>query len=308
MKMHLAVCNVKSRANLRRFNRRRILGMLVVATLCGCQQDPLQARLKQSPPTRVRGIVWQLDDQTLHPMGNWERLGARELLIQWTAVDGINYLPGAEGRAAARFPDWQRIAAEPWANKVIVGLAGRFDETAARANVAALIEESRKLAALPTPLHVAGWFFPLEVDSSWSDAARLGPLLAALPRPLWISVYDSANVGADTLSQWLASWLPPDVGIFFQDGVGIHAREASVARHYADVLAARFGKQRVRIIAEAFRPRQGGGFRPATAAELKPQLAVYDGFSVYLFDGPHYLNRDLVNELAGPENAAENGG
>lgn len=307
MKIHVAVHNVCSRTILRRVNRRCMLGMLALATLCSCQ-DPLQARLKQDPTTQVRGIVWQLDDQTLHPTGNWERLGARELLIQWTAVDGVSYLPGAEGPIAAHLPDWQRIAAEPWANKVIVGLAGRFDETAARANAAALIEESRKLAALSTPLHVAAWFFPVEVDSSWSEAARLGPLLAALPRPLWVSVYDSANVGADTLSQWLASWLPPDVGIFFQDGVGIHAREASVARHYADVLAARFGKQRVRIIAEAFRPRQGGGFRPATAEELKPQLAAYDGFSVYLFDGPHYVNRDLVNELVGPENAEKNGG
>ena len=48
-------------------------------------------------------------------------------------------------------------------------------------------------------------------------------------------------------------WLPPDVGVFFQDGVGVHARDARTARRYADTLASRLGKARVRIIAEAFR-------------------------------------------------------
>jgi hypothetical protein len=278
-----------------------VIAVLAVASLSGCQNG-MQQFYGSNPDLgeRVRGIVWQLDDKTLYPRGNWERLGADELLIQWTAVDGINYLPNAMGPIAARVPDWDRIAAEPWAKNVILGLAGRFDEKSARADVRALTEASRNLAKLPTPLHVTGWYFPVEIDSSWSDASQLRLLLEKLPRPLWISVYDSANVGANTLAQWLASWLPQDVGILFQDGVGVHARNADVARHYADMLAARFGKQKVRIIAEAFRPAPEGGFRPATAQEIKAQLNAYRNFSVYLFDGPHYVSDALVEQLAGP--------
>ena len=60
-----------------------------------------------------------------------------------------------------------------------------------------------------------------------------------------------------------------------------------VARHYADVLAQRLGTDRLRLIAEAFRPRIGGGFRPATLDELRPQLAAYGGQRVFLFAGRH---------------------
>jgi hypothetical protein len=130
------------------------------------------------------------------------------------------------------------------------------------------------------------------------EAFRLKTLLAQLPRPLWISVYDSANVGPEELAQSLVEWLPPDVGVFFQDGVGVHAREAYVARHYANVLVRRLGRERVRLIAEAFRPNPGGGFRPATLEELRPQLATYEGFPIYLFEGPRYVGASLVQGLA----------
>ena len=77
----------------------------------------------------------------------------------------------------------------------------------------------------------------------------------------------------------------------------MHAREAYVARHYANVLARALGKERVRIIAEAFRPKPGGGFRPATLEELRPQLATYAGLPIYLFDGPRYVPSSLVDKL-----------
>ena len=53
----------------------------------------------------------------------------------------------------------------------------------------------------------------------------------------------------------------------------------------------------VRIIAEAFRPQPGGGFRSATVEELMPQLQHYRGYRVWLFDGPHYVNDALVEAL-----------
>ena len=269
--------------------RVRFCLLLFAACLTSC------ATQSDLPP--IAGVVWQPDSATITPHGNWERLGATELLVQWTAVDGSAFVANSGAIDVVPMPDWARIAHEPWAQDVILGLAGRFDENAARADLENLGELSLRLARLPTPLHVTGWYFPVEIDPTWVDAPAMATLLARLPKPLWISVYDSANLGPDLLTEKLLQWLPDDVGVFFQDGVGVHAREARVARHYADVLAKRLGKARVRLIAEAFRPKVGGGFRSATAAELMPQLRAYRSFKVYVFDGPHYLNDQLVREL-----------
>ncbi|WP_342802435.1 hypothetical protein [Paraburkholderia panacisoli] len=174
---------------------------------------------------------------------------------------------------------------------------GRFDETAARAQVVQLVEQSLKLAAAWPPVHIDGWYFPVEVDPTWKDAGRLGPLLGHLPRPLWISVYDNSNIGGRALANWLDSWLPRDIGVFFQDGCGVYARGPVAAREYADALSAKLGPHRVRIIAEAFRPAPGGHYRAASAAELAPQLAAYHCYRTYLFDGPHYVPADVVRAL-----------
>ena len=248
------------------------------------------------PP--IAGIVWQPDNQTLDPRGAWQQMGVQELLVQWTAVDGTAFVNNPVLPVAATLPAWQRIAGEPWARQVIVGLAGRFDEKSARADIAALAAHSAALAKLPTPLHVVGWYFPVEIDPTWAEAPQLAPLLATLPRPLWISVYDSANVGPETLVAGLQRWLPPDVGVFFQDGVGVYAREPATARRYADVLAAALGTTRIRLIAEAFRPKVGGGFRSASIAELKAQLVHYQGHRIYLFEGPRYVSDVRVSEIA----------
>ena len=248
------------------------------------------------PP--IAGTVWQPDNATIDPHGAWQQLGARELLVQWLAVDGEAFVENRLLPTQPVLPDWQRIGREPWAREVIMGLAGRFDEQAARADLKELATASAFLARQPLPLNVTGWYFPVEIDPTWTEASALGPLLATLPRPLWISVYDRASLGPEVLVQRLKTWLPPDVGLFFQDGVGVHTRDARVARHYADVLSRQFGRQRVRIIAEAFRPKPGGGFRSATVDELAPQLAQYNGYRIYLFDGPHYLDDALVAQIA----------
>ena len=246
----------------------------------------------------IVGIVWQPDNKTVGIKGDWQKLGARELLVQWTVVDDQAFVPGTGLPSVPVLPDWARIAKEPWAQDVIVGLAGYFSENRSRDNIEQLAAMSERIAKLPIPVHVTGWYFPAEVDPSWTRAKELPALLAKLPRPLWISVYDGANIGPAATADWLKQWLPDDIGVFFQDGVGVYARTAPVARTYADALRKRLGKNRVRIIAEAFRPNYGGGFRSATAAELKPQLAAYDGYPLYLFDGPHYVTPELVKELA----------
>lgn len=273
-----------------------ITAAAMLAACAGC--DPFDVASRAA--VRVDGVVWQPDNATAMPRGNWQRLGAHELLVQWTAVDGTAFVPGSQMTAAPQLPDWHRIAAEPWAQDVILGLAGRFDEKAARADIEQLAADAIELAKLPTPLHVTGWYFPVEIDPTWAEAPRLGALLAKLPRPLWITVYDSANVGPEALADGLQQWLPPDVGVYFQDGVGVYAREPRVALHYADVLSRRLGRARVRLIAEAFRPLPGGGFRSATADEIRPQVNLYRGYRVSVFDGPHYLPDALVDQLARP--------
>lgn len=259
---------------------------VLLAVLAGCAV--------QVPP--IEGTVWQVYNENSAPKGDWQRLGTSRLLIQWTAVDGIAFREGTV-LPSGTIPDWKRIAGEPWAREVILGLAGRFDEKSARADIAQLAETSAMLARLPTPLNVVGYYFPVEIDPTWSEAPQLTALLNKLPRPLWISVYDSANVGPQELADGLLKWLPPDVGVFFQDGVGVHARDAWVARHYVTVLERSLGKGRVRVIAEAFRPKPGGGFRPATIEELRPQLATYAGLPIYLFEAPLYVGPGLVDDL-----------
>jgi hypothetical protein len=281
--------------------RRRRTAIAGAAAMLGALAAPkgwTQAQERTAPPN-IEGIVWQPDAATVEPRGNWNRLGVRRLLVQWTVVDGLAFVPGTDFKLVPKLPDWQRIAQEPWAQEVILGLAGRYDERVARTEVAQLADISSRLARLPTPLKVAGWYFPVEVDPTWTEAPRLADALRSLPRPLWISVYDSANVGAETLADWLTGWLPANLNVFFQDGVGVHAREASVAGRYADVLADRLGKNRLCIIAEAFRPQIGGGFRAATLDELRPQLAAYGEHPIFLFEGPHYVSDELVRGLLG---------
>ena len=246
----------------------------------------------------IAGIVWQPDNATVGINGNWHTLGAHELLVQWTAVDGQAFVPDAGLPQVPVLPDWARISREPWAQDVIVGLAGYFSENRSRDNIEELAALSERLAKVKTPLNVTGWYFPAEVDPSWSRARELPALLARLPRPLWISVYDGANIGPQATADWLKTWLPDDIGVFFQDGVGVYARTAPVARSYADALRQALGPNRVKIIVEAFRPQVGGGFRSATVDELKPQLAAYPGYPLYLFDGPHYVTPELVNALS----------
>jgi hypothetical protein len=282
--------------------RRALLAAGVGALLAGACSAPGS----DSPQSLAQGIVWQPDADHLNPQGNWDRLGVTDLLVQWTAVDGTSFLPVADTTSGLQpsspLPDWTGIAQAPWARNVIVGLAGYFDETAARTNLAQLAEWSLQLVAAQPPVHVAGYYFPVEIDPTWQGVSALAPLLDELPRPLWVSAYDNSNIGGPALAAFLDGCLPRDVGVFFQDGCGASARAPDAARGYADALAARLGGNRVRIIAEAFRPApSGSGFRAATAAELLPQLLAYRNYKTWIFDGPHYVSNQLVQDLLNAE-------
>ncbi|MFK3970659.1 hypothetical protein ACI2KS_07995 [Pseudomonas sp. NPDC087358] len=276
-----------------------LLRVSLAALLMGALGLAVEAlyELGHSLRPNVVGIVWQPDNATVGIEGQWQKLGVHQLLVQWTAVDGQAFVAASGVPQVPVLPDWARIAKEPWAQEAIVGLAGYFSENRSRDNIEELAALSERMAAVKTPLNVTGWYFPAEVDPSWSRAKELPALLARLPRPLWISVYDGANIGPQATADWLESWLPDDIGVFFQDGVGVYARTAPVARTYADALRKTLGANRVKIIVEAFRPQVGGGFRSATAEELKPQLAAYSGYPLYLFDGPHYVTPEVVEGL-----------
>src|ERR1700687_3097987 len=117
----------------------------------------------------VTGVVWQLDDATVHASGNWQKIGAHRLIVQWTYVDGKSYLPQDKLPTHPVLPDWAQIAKQPWAREVILGLAGEFDENQARANVATLVTLSKQVAeaARHSGLNIVGWYFPVEVDPTW---------------------------------------------------------------------------------------------------------------------------------------------
>lgn len=255
---------------------------------------PCMAWAQPSPGVRsvkVTGMVWQPDNATERPEGDWQRLGVDTLLIQWLATD--------DGSGQVwRTPSLEQLRGQPWAQSIIAGLVGDPDEPRARRNVAQLAKASQALARETLPFEPVGWYFPVESDPSWTGVGRLADSLRDLPRPLWISIYDNSNIGAQALARWLQQWLPDDVGVFFQDGVGLHTRDAATAAQYALALVDVLGWQRLKVIAEAFRPDGSGGFRSATAQELRAQLSFYAGWPVLLFDGPHYLTAALVDELS----------
>ncbi len=270
--------------------------MALPGAVTGCT-----TRLPVSMPLlRLPGMVWQPSSNTLRPCGRWQDLGIHRLLVQWTAVDNQSFMPEAGlPPIGAEWPDWRRIAGEPWAQEVILGLAGMHAETAARASLSELAAQSRRLAAAAArlPLQIRGWYFPVEIDPTWAPASDLPEVWGELPRPLWISAYDSANLGPQALVDWIERHVPAHVGVFFQDGVGVHARVPAVAREYLRVLSARLGHTRVQVIAEAFRPKPGGGFRSAKAEEFLPQIQAYQDWPIFAFDGPHYLHDALTADL-----------
>jgi len=266
--------------------RRRSLLAASLGGLSACANQPLST----ANADWIQGVVWQPDAATMDPYGSWHRLGARELLVQWFTARQ------ADGTVLQTSAQWERLVREPWAREIILGLATDVDEPRARRDVESLIADSLALTRSALPLRPAAWYFPVEADPSWTDAPRLGAGLAVLPRPLWISVYDNSNVGPQALVAWLRGWLPSDVGVFFQDGVGLHTRTPAVAMQYLEALQQSLGETRVRLIAEAFRS-VGQGLRSATADELMGQLAWYRKAPVHVFDGPHYVTPAMVEEM-----------
>ncbi|WP_373882743.1 hypothetical protein ACEQ85_13215 [Acinetobacter pittii] len=241
----------------------------------------------------IEGIFWQPDNKTTPPEGNWHYLGVDTFVPQWSVVESKSWWK------ESNFPQWEKainlekIKQEPWAKNLILGLAGEYNEPKARANVIELGEKSAQIIK-EQKTAFKGYYFPVEADPTWLRVSALGHVLSKLPSPVWVSIY-SGETEPENYDLWVKSWLPDHTGVFFQDGVGVGVRSPKQAKHILDQLEHKLGKDKVIIVLEAFRIKKNGQFRAAYPWEIISQLKAYEGKTVYIFDGPHYMSRWCVN-------------
>lgn len=245
-----------------------------------------------STPPLIEGIFWQPDSATTKPTGNWQKLGASTLVVQWLTVDHKAWYASNALPLWRQQPDWERIRTEPWAKSIVAGLSGSYSEKTARKYLNTFTDESLQIAQGHLPFKPSAYYFPIEPDPSWVDVTYLHDALERLPHPLWVSIY-SADRNPLNYAIWVKSWLPAGVKVYFQDGVGTGVRTPDEARRIANELIETLGKDRVVILMETFRPVRNG-FRSAYSWEIIRQLKAYDGLHIYAFDGPHYLSNWTV--------------
>lgn len=238
-----------------------------------------------SPVVLAQGIFWQPDSQHLHPHGVWNEIGVSSLVVQYGSVDQRAWFSNAYQATYDDIPDWKRIGGEPWARRVVMGMAGSFSEDVSRAHVLDLGRMS-SLLAQRTPLPASAYYFPVEADPSWTGVGSLGVALESLPRPLWVSIY-SRPINPQTLAAWVQTWLPPDVGVMLQDGVGVGDRNPEQAQALFTALQGKLGSRRVIMVAETFHQDKQGDLQAASFSQLVTQLKTYRGDCIYLYDASH---------------------
>ena len=272
-----------------------IFSLFSLAIVCTVIFGPIVTMARpETPhaPAQLEGIFWQ-PDQLSAANGGWDLLGINTLVTQWSVVDGKAWMPIANLETWSDLPNWQKIQRQAWAKHIVLGLAGSYQEPYARENLNLLVEQSQQVIKYQDQVKASDYYFPVEADPSWSGIYELGLILADFNRPVWISIY-SADPQANDLDLWLADWLPQNAKVFFQDGVGVGTRSPQQAAQIYQRLIQRFGQNRVVIILEAFRRKNNGAFRAAYPWEIVAQLKAYEGQRVYIFDGPHYMNRASV--------------
>jgi hypothetical protein len=252
-------------------------------------EPPVADESSPAPQPLIEGIFWQPDRMTHQPSGNWELLGVDTFVVQSLVTDQTAWFPAQNFKQWDTAPDWNAIHTSPWAKHIIAGLSGYYSEKTGRENIQRVGQESLSVTTEKVPFPASAYYFPIEADPSWQQVSTLREVLNTLPRPLWISVYAGDRKPKD-LAIWIATWLPEDVNVFFQDGVGVGTRTPAEAKEIMDDLTLQFGAKRVALIMETFRPNSThDSFRSAFAWEIINQLEVYRGQRIYAFDGPHYL-------------------
>lgn len=277
-------------------NLKRIIALTIsVLILLGGCMHLIQS---ETQPPHIEGMFWQPDLKTTPPTGNWDLLGVSTFVPQWSVVQTKSWFDHDIG-----FTKWEKninlkqLNQNPWAENIILGLAGEYNEKQARSKVVQLAANSQQIIDKTQIIPLKGYYFPVEADPTWLGVGILGQALSTLPKPLWVSIY-SAEAMPEHLDVWLKSWLPEQTHVFFQDGVGVGARSPQQARIILDGLQQEFGQEKVIIVLEAFRATKNGKFRSAYPWEIIEQLKAYEGQKVYIFDGPHYMNRMNVYVVA----------
>ncbi|MBB6100150.1 hypothetical protein HNR42_003620 [Deinobacterium chartae] len=248
----------------------------------------LGALLLLAPPARIfEAVMWQPDCASLRRLTRYDVLGADTLVLQWSRVDDERF-----ERPGCRI-DWAALPERTATPAVILGLHGSVQDPVPQ-RYPELAERSLE-AAREVPLRPRAYYAPLELYPGVpEDRARA--YLAALPRPLWVSVYAGPGGYGPNLEAFVQRVVPSDVGVMLQDGVGVgHATPAEAART-ARALERLRGRARVMLIVEAFRPF-GQRFRSALPWELSGQLRAYRGLRTVAFDGGHYLSWTWVRAL-----------
>ena len=284
---------------LKRIKQNRFISIILIILLTGLFLGGCWYVFKTDrQPAQIEGMFWQPDLETTPPSGNWDFLGVSTFVPQWSVVQSKSWFDHNTGLEPwDKSINLKQLQQKPWAQHIILGLAGEYEEKFARSHVRQLATISKQIVDQSQTIPLKGYYFPVEADPSWLGVGVFGSLLTTLPKPLWVSIY-SAEPVPEHLEVWLKSWLPPQTHVFFQDGVGVGTRSPQQARATLDQLQQEFGKDQIVIVLEAFRPTSTGKFRSAYPWEIIEQLKAYEGQKVYIFDGPHYMNRLSVYSVA----------
>jgi len=265
-----------------------VAALITAALVTGLAALAAGVAARPAPDATFETVIWQPDCLSAGQVRNYRPLGARTLLLQWTAVEDQRFLGRGADLCAL---DWRAAQRRSGDLRLVVGLQGAYHPRVQ--DLPALARASRALAA--------GWpggtfYAPVELRPDW-PAAPVRAYLQALPRPLWVSVYAARGGYTPALVAWVARAVPADVRVLVQDGVGVGHASPEDAAAVVRALRAQRGADGAAVIVEVFRPRAGGGWRAAWPWELAGQLRAYRDLPRVAFDGPHYMTGAWIRSL-----------
>lgn len=251
--------------------------------------------LWEIPPVKLAdGIFWQPNRECLHPDGIWNQIGIHTLVIQWMITDGRAWFPSSKLPQWKPQIDWGKITDAPWAKNTIVGLAGDFQVPRARREAQHLADLSSDIVTRIPIKGPLAWYAPVEISPGWRNVQAIKNYLSSLPRPLWVTIYGGYEMTPSELVSWVRSWLPPGVGVLYQDGVGVGKETPTQAARKARALASAFGRSHVGIILEAFQEHPHGQFVSASIWRVAKQLRTYKGLHIYIFSVLTIGNKEVL--------------
>jgi len=241
----------------------------------------------------IDGIIWQPTCDYVTPKGNWDKIGANKLLVQWSLLEDKVWIHGLGYKTWDTQPNWNEILKEPWAEEIVWGLSGDFNLNKARDewrhHVVASTKTYQALEKLNIPSKM--WYAPIEVDPSWK-LNEIKSYLSGMPKPLYISSFTGSYDNPDKYAKWVSLWLPEGAKLIFQDSVGTNALSLSQSQEYITALVDELGEDRVGVILEAFEIRkQGSKIESAPILSVARRLVSYQqmNIEVYIFSC-RYIN------------------